>query len=166
MWYKDGDLHREGGLPAIEWVSGDKYWYENGHIHREGGLPAIKCGEGNKWYERGVLHREGGLPAIEWGEGNKWWYVNGKLHREGGLPAVELSDGTKEWWIRGTRHTERRVKSVLKISVWYKRIKQRQFVLLVWRVMTPIYFHPNEIGGKKAIKALEEYDESIDHKSI
>jgi len=32
--------------------------------------------------------------------------------------------------------------------------------------MTPIYFHPNEVGGKKAIKALEEYDKEIGQKTM
>lgn len=43
---------------------------------------------------------------------------------------------------------------------------QRRFTLLAWRVITPIYFHPNEIGGKKAIKALQEYDIENEYKSL
>ena len=30
-WHNEqGQTHREGGLPAIEWVDGDKAWYING----------------------------------------------------------------------------------------------------------------------------------------
>jgi len=30
-WHNEqGQMHREGGLPAIEWVDGDKSWYING----------------------------------------------------------------------------------------------------------------------------------------
>ena len=29
-WYMNGKLHREGGLPAVEWSDGQKEWYRNG----------------------------------------------------------------------------------------------------------------------------------------
>jgi hypothetical protein len=55
-WYNEqGQLHREGDLPAVEWANGGKSWYING--------------------ER---NREGGLPAIEFADGGKCWYINGK----------------------------------------------------------------------------------------
>jgi hypothetical protein len=40
-------------------------------------------------------------------------------------------------------------------------MKRRRFILLVWRVMTPIYFHPSQPGGKKAIRDLVEFDKII-----
>ena len=51
---KYGQLHRDGGLPAIEWANGNKVWYVNGQFHREDG------------------------PAIEYVNGTEWWYVNGQ----------------------------------------------------------------------------------------
>src|SRR5271157_3041612 len=78
-----GQLHRLGGLPAIEWADGDKLYYENGK-----------------------RHRLGGLPAIEWADGGKEYYENGKHHRLGGLPAVELVDGSKRYWENGIQLTE------------------------------------------------------------
>jgi len=31
-WHNEqGQMHREGGLPAIEWADGDKSWYINGN---------------------------------------------------------------------------------------------------------------------------------------
>src|SRR5271157_1280238 len=67
------------------------YWKnEEGQLHRLGGLPAIELANGNKYYyENGKRHRLGGLPAIEWADGYKSYWENGKHHRLGGLPAVE-----------------------------------------------------------------------------
>ena len=43
FWYnQQGKLHREGGLPAIEYADGGKVWFVNGQLHREGGLPACE----------------------------------------------------------------------------------------------------------------------------
>jgi hypothetical protein len=66
--------------------------------------------------------------------------------------------------VDGIQYTEDQVKSVHRIEKWYKKMVQRRFTLLVWRVMTPIYFHPNELGGKKVIKALKEYDIEKEYK--
>src|SRR5271157_3168312 len=77
-------LHRLGGLPAVERANGYKEYYENGQLHRLGGLPAIECSDGSKfYYENGKLHRLGGLPAIEYINGDKLYYENGKYHRLG-----------------------------------------------------------------------------------
>ena len=47
-WYNDkGKLHRENGLPAIEWANGDKEWFLNGKLHRENG-PAVESANGTK----------------------------------------------------------------------------------------------------------------------
>jgi hypothetical protein len=91
------------------------------------------------------------------------WFANGRHHRTGGFPAVERADGTKEWWVNNVFYTYVQVISVSKIWKWYRRMVQRKFILLVWRVMTPIYFHPSQPGGKKAIRDLVEFDNKIDH---
>ena len=41
-WYKDGVLHRDNDLPAIEFANGNKEWYQNGNLHRDNDLPAIE----------------------------------------------------------------------------------------------------------------------------
>jgi hypothetical protein len=41
FWEVDGELHREGDLPAIVWADGSKVWRVRGKRHRGGGLPAI-----------------------------------------------------------------------------------------------------------------------------
>jgi hypothetical protein len=28
-WYKNGKLHREGDLPAIQFLNGNNFWYMN-----------------------------------------------------------------------------------------------------------------------------------------
>jgi len=99
----NGNLHREDG-PAIEHTEGSKFHYFNGNLHREGDLPAVEYSNGTKeWRIHGKLHREDG-PAFEGlnGNGHKEWWIEGKLHREDG-PAIEKPNGFKEWWIAGEK---------------------------------------------------------------
>ena len=98
----DGQLHRGGGLPAIERADGSKSYYVNGQLHRGGGLPAVEFADGTKWYfVHGHLHRDGGLPAIEWANGSKWYYENGQRHNAHGLAIV--ARGAREYWLKGRR---------------------------------------------------------------
>jgi len=98
-WYKNGDLHRGGDLPAI--VEGNlQEWYNDGKLHREGDRPAHHDDEVELWYFDGLLHREGDKPAVVVGEGRKEWYRNGKRHRDCERPAI--IDGIyKEMYIEG-----------------------------------------------------------------
>ena len=48
FWYKNGKLHRDGDLPAIEWANGEKCWYKNGYRHRDNDLPALELIDGTK----------------------------------------------------------------------------------------------------------------------
>ena len=80
---------------------------ENGQIHRLGGLPAVECADGSKEYwENGQLHRLGGLPAIEFADGGKEYWENDQLHRLGGLPAVEYASGYKAYYENDIQLTE------------------------------------------------------------
>lgn len=106
-WYKDGTLHRENDLPAIEYSNGSKEWWVNDKLHRIG-KPAIESPLGAKyWYFNGKLHRENG-PAIEYGP-HKEWYKHDKRHRLDG-PALETMNDKEniiyEWWIEGIQYTE------------------------------------------------------------
>lgn len=76
-YYKNGKLHRDNDLPAIEYENGDKLWYIDGELHRENDKPAAV-------FKNGVCK----------------WYKHGKLHRESG-PAVVYSNGKVEYWIDG-----------------------------------------------------------------
>ena len=62
---------------------GTKYWYNNkGQYHRLGGLPACEYVNGNKsYYENGKLHRLNG-PAYEGLNGYKSYYFFGKEYTE------------------------------------------------------------------------------------
>jgi hypothetical protein len=125
FWYKDGLLHRDGDLPAIEYSSGKKMWYQfglkhrdnapaviwadrseiwfrHGLRHREGG-PAEDFGDSKRWYRDGLLHREDG-PAMVRGN-TKWWYRNDLLHRDDG-PAIESSNGAKSFYLFGEKWPE------------------------------------------------------------
>jgi hypothetical protein len=54
-WYKDGKLHRDGDLPAVENANGDRWWFISGKIHRDNGLPAIEYSDGLKlWWVNGI----------------------------------------------------------------------------------------------------------------
>lgn len=58
--------HREKNLTAT-YVWGTKYYYKNGRIHRDKDLPAIEYSSGRKeYYKNGQRFREGNLPEIEY----------------------------------------------------------------------------------------------------
>lgn len=77
-WYKNGQLHRAGGLPAIIEKSGSRYWFVNNQYSRPGDKPAIEFADGVKcWYKDGTCHRENG-PAIVWEDGTEEWYHDGR----------------------------------------------------------------------------------------
>jgi len=104
---KDGQIHRDGDLPAIEYADGEKRYYKDGQLHRDGDLPAVESTNGQKeYYKNGKRHRDGDLPAIEHADGVKYYYKNGHIHRDDDLPAVELIDGTKKFLKDGKLHRE------------------------------------------------------------
>ena len=49
----NGKLHREEGLPAIEYSNGDKEWWFKGIRHRNNNLPAVIIGDKQFWFENG-----------------------------------------------------------------------------------------------------------------
>jgi antitoxin component YwqK of YwqJK toxin-antitoxin module len=104
-WYKDGKLHRDGELPAVIYADGTQHWYKDGKLHRDGDLPAIICANDNKyWYKEGKLHRDGDLPAAIYANGEQLWFKEGKQHRDRDLPAVIYADGTKSWYKNGINY--------------------------------------------------------------
>ena len=54
-----------------------KLWYRNGNIHREGGPAVIYLNGTKEWYQNGLRHREDG-PARELPDGRKRWWINGE----------------------------------------------------------------------------------------
>ena len=101
---KEGQLHRLGGLPAIEYANGGKFYYENDQRHRLGGLPAIEC-----------------APASGSEHGDKYYYENGQFHRLGG-PAIDRANGYKEWWINGKLlkcNTQKEFEQLMKLKAFW-----------------------------------------------
>jgi len=98
--------NRIGDICCIVYPNGDKYCFKDNNLHRDDGLPAVIDIDGTKeWWFNGKKHRDNGEPAIIRTNGTKEWWVNGNRHRENG-PAVIRTNGTKEWWVNGNRHRE------------------------------------------------------------
>ena len=161
-WYTNGQIHREGGLPAIECTSGTKMWYELGQLHRDGGLPAVEYASGGKeWLVKGFRHRDGGLPAVERVNGYNKWYVNGELHREGGLPAIECINGDVVWFINGE---ELSFETGLAYMAFCQKMQEKRRVM----AQKKLYFwwiqicydleHPSGCGQRMAQKNLDVYE--------
>ena len=75
-WYKNGQLHREDDLPAIEAFNGTKKWYFQGQLHRVN-KHAVEYYNGDKeWFEYGKRHRMDG-PAMCYGGINYSWFLYG-----------------------------------------------------------------------------------------
>ena len=85
---------------------GTERHYLNGELHREGDLPAVITSKGGMvWYQKGMRHREGDLPADIWPNGSRFWFSNGELHRTNG-PAITFYDEYKSWFLNGIELTE------------------------------------------------------------
>ena len=57
-------LHRTGGLPAVEYADGSKFHYKNDLFHRDQDLPAVELNDGRKyWFLHGLWIRKSMLPA-------------------------------------------------------------------------------------------------------
>ncbi len=138
-WYRNGNLHRDGDLPAVKRYHEDgilcyEAWYRNGDQHRDDGdLPADKSYHddgslrGEAWYRNGVRHRDGDLPAVQrhYSDGTvdyEAWYRNGLKHRDGDLPAQKdyREDGTnvkyQAWYRKGVLHRDDG-----HAAIWYHR---------------------------------------------
>ena len=84
-WYKHGQVHRDGNLPAIIYATGAKRWYKDGKRHRDGDLPAVMHANGaQEWFKDGERHRDGDLPAIIYATGGQAWFKDGMYHRDVG----------------------------------------------------------------------------------
>ena len=100
----DGNLHRDGDLPAVILADGSKLWYRHGEQHRDNDRPAEEQTTGQKvGYQNGKLHRTGDLPAFESPDGIKYWYQNDFFHRMGG-PAEVYPRGHCAWHCMGKLH--------------------------------------------------------------
>jgi hypothetical protein len=121
-YYENGQLHRNGDLPAsIETSCMRNVYYKHGRIHRDNDEPAVVSENLKIYYKDGLRHREYGpayisplteiwyyygkphrydQPAV-FNNGDEYYYENGILHRDNDLPAIELANGCKYWYING-----------------------------------------------------------------
>jgi hypothetical protein len=135
---KNGGLHRDHDLLAIEYANGYKAWFINRKCHHDNGLPAAKYANGNKeWWINGELHRDHDLPAMEDANGDKIWFKNGKCHRDSNLPAVENVNGNKFWYIYDNKYTYEKVCNYYKIFLRFgryclKKIRIKKLRRLRW----------------------------------
>jgi hypothetical protein len=105
-WFKEGQLHRDGDLPACILANGDQEWYKEGKCHRDGDLPAYIEADGDQeWCKEGKCHRDGDLPAYIGSNGHQEWYKEGKCHRDGDLPAYIEEGGYQVWYKEGKKVT-------------------------------------------------------------
>jgi hypothetical protein len=64
-WYRYGQLHRDGDLPAVMRHDGLKLaWYTRRYLHRDADLPAYYCRYGWRWYKNDKRHRVGGPASV------------------------------------------------------------------------------------------------------
>jgi len=98
VWYKDGDIHRDGDLPAVIDIDRQE-WYKDGKRHREGDKPAWISRDTHQWFENDELHRLGDKPCyIGFTAGYYQWKVNGSFYREGDKPSLIIEISNTKWW--------------------------------------------------------------------
>lgn len=97
-WYKNGKLHRDGDLPAIEYSNGLGNYYKNGELHRINGPAVIDPNRTISWYKKGKLHRTDG-PTIKGfrpnGDYFEYHHINGLPHKLDGYAYINGNDKRK-----------------------------------------------------------------------
>ncbi len=59
-----GQRHRGGDLPALVREGVYQVWYRFGELHRDGDSPAIINGRYRAWYRKGKPYRDNGWPTV------------------------------------------------------------------------------------------------------
>jgi len=97
----------KNGIEILE--DGTKVYYKDGYVHRDDDLPAIEYSENclalpgaKAWLQYGKLHRVGAPAFIQPKEGIINYYENGLLHRNDG-PAQEINGYPLNWCYKGKR---------------------------------------------------------------
>ncbi len=142
-WYKEGQLHRDGDLPAIIYTMGTQVWCKHDKLHRDGDQPAIIHADGAKvWCKHDKYHRDGDLPAVIHADGAQAWYKHDKCHRDGDLPSVIHADGSQEWFQHGNRHrdNDNPAKITSTYTEWYKN--DRLYRTNYCSIQPPTYSYP------------------------
>jgi len=96
--FKDGVVHRDHDLPAIEDEDGDCQWYQHGYWHRDGDRPACVRSDGFlQWRKYGLLHRDHDQPASVTDDRQAWWW-RGYPHRLAGPATIDCAGQTWLQW--------------------------------------------------------------------
>lgn len=97
----------ENGIEILE--DGTKVYYKDGYVHRDDDLPAIEYSENSNglpsaqgWYQFGKLHRIGKPAFVQPDVGIITYYENGLMHRIDG-PAQEINGHPLNWAYKGKR---------------------------------------------------------------
>lgn len=80
----------DGNLVKIEYTGGTTAFFKDGELHRDGG-PAVMDPNNETWYQHGIIHRVGGPAMVYFSFGapvQQIWIQNGVRHRTDG-PAIE-----------------------------------------------------------------------------
>lgn len=111
-----GRLHSVDDKPARILPDGTREWYHHGELHRDGGLPAVIEYYGKAaaspvkkqiWIQAGNRHRQGDRPAVieyykDGKEKERGYWKDGKLHRDSEKgPAIENDKNLGQFWING-----------------------------------------------------------------
>jgi len=103
----NGEIHREGDLPAIIYYGVGSFWFKNNQPHRDNDLPACEfINETKEWHYLGKIHRDGKPAIIFKNPLDSEWFLNGVYHRENDLPAkiYHFSGGVlQKWYILGEK---------------------------------------------------------------
>ena len=166
MELKSGISMDKGGLPAVENTDGqNRQWWVNGQLHRDGGLPAIEDDSGTKkWYINGKLSRNNDLPAIEGINGYKSWFFNGLRHRETGPAIIYCVDGHTPWYIHGRALTSTQTSDY--VAFCHKmqekrRVRAQKKIYFWWIQICYDLDHKSGCGQRMANLNLAEYETMV-----
>ena len=93
------------GSHTKQYPTGTVAWYKNGELHRDGDMPAKIYARGRlEWYKNGLQHRDDDKPAVISADDLLVWYKNDKLHRSCG-PALIRPNNQHQYWINDVNIT-------------------------------------------------------------
>jgi len=132
VFYTDenGQFHRDGDLPAIEWADGSKDYYIHGEKYTPKDAPqkpkvTVVDNPRNFSKEITVTYPDGTVvKGREYGNGEMHYFdKKGQVHRDGDKPAKIYPDGKLEWYIHGRLHRDGDQPAIIKPNgekTWYK----------------------------------------------
>jgi hypothetical protein len=140
-YYRDGVLHRDNDLPAVEYDNGSREWWVHGkRLRWDPRSPTeILCDPTNYnvagtriWHSLdSKKHRDDDNPAVIHADGTKEWWFNGQRYRGNGLPTIETGDGQKLWHNRSGKLHRRGLPAVIgpngSPEWWFNGLRQSEF---------------------------------------